>query len=62
MDKKPHDGKALLGQIAARMTFCNTQVRQYAICVSQKGINVNHHECQKQFGELLLCMGRPKPK
>lgn len=45
MDKRPTDGKALLAQLSARMILCGPQARNYAICVSQKGINVNKHEC-----------------
>ena len=40
------------------MSQCTVQARQYAICVSQKGINVQQDQCGKEFGQLLTCMGR----
>jgi hypothetical protein len=39
MDNKGTASK-YLGQLALQMSQCPTQARTYAICVSQKGINV----------------------
>lgn len=56
------DGKApkskYLSTLALQMSQCTVQARSYAICVSQKGINVQQDQCAKEFGKLVTCMGR----
>jgi hypothetical protein len=44
------------------MSLCGPQARSYAICVSQKGINVEQGQCGKEFAKLIICMGRKQRK
>ena len=39
-----------INKIARDMVFCRAEAKKYAICVSSKGLAVEQHECQKQFG------------
>ena len=36
-----------LGNIGHQIAVCNKEVRQYSICVSQKGIGVGQDDCGK---------------
>lgn len=38
-----------IGNIGHQIVVCNKQARQYAICVSQKGISIGKDDCGRQF-------------
>ena len=53
--KKPAASRHL-AKFAKSMAACNTPVRNYAICVSSKGVAINKNECQKQFSLVMECV------
>ena len=46
-----------IGNIGHQIVVCNKQARQYAICVSQKGISIGKDDCGRQFDQLMICIG-----
>ena len=45
-------------KMATALVQCAAPARQYAICVTTKGINVGHLDCQKQFTAFALCLAK----
>ena len=56
-EKAPH-----LNTVARDMVLCREEAKRYAICVSAKGMVVEHQECLKQFTALMTCLGRTPRK